>query len=103
MAASNSSSRISLDTVRHVAALANLAFDEADLPRLQAEMEDILAYVDLLGEVDTAGVEPLILPIREPNRARPDTPVPGLSRADALRNAPKQVEGLVEVPRILQE
>jgi aspartyl-tRNA(Asn)/glutamyl-tRNA(Gln) amidotransferase subunit C len=52
---------MSLDTatVRRVASLARLHVDDAELARLQAEMNGILGWIEQLQAVDTEGVEPM--------------------------------------------
>jgi aspartyl-tRNA(Asn)/glutamyl-tRNA(Gln) amidotransferase subunit C len=47
------------------------------------------------------GVEPTAHAVAVTNSVRPDVVVPGLSREDALRNAPKQRDGAFVIPRIV--
>ena len=46
-------------TVRRIAKLARLHLDEADVPRLQGELNGILGWIEQLNAVDVEGVEPL--------------------------------------------
>lgn len=46
------------DQVRHIAKLARLTLSDAEVEQYAAELTSIFTYVELLGEVDTAGVEP---------------------------------------------
>jgi aspartyl-tRNA(Asn)/glutamyl-tRNA(Gln) amidotransferase subunit C len=50
---------VDLATVKRVAHLARIAVPEADLPKLQGELNAILGFVEQLNEVDVAGVEPM--------------------------------------------
>jgi aspartyl-tRNA(Asn)/glutamyl-tRNA(Gln) amidotransferase subunit C len=50
---------IDTETVRKVARLARLALREDELAPLAAELNGILGWVEQLGEVDVAGVEPM--------------------------------------------
>jgi aspartyl-tRNA(Asn)/glutamyl-tRNA(Gln) amidotransferase subunit C len=66
------------DQVRHIAKLARLELSEEEVASLATELTNILGYVDMLGEVDTKGVEPT-------------AQVTGLHNAlreDALRSVP---------------
>lgn len=45
------------DQVRHIAKLARLSLSEAEAEKFTTELTKILAYVDLLQEVDTKNVE----------------------------------------------
>ena len=47
---------VSLDDVRHIASLARLGLTEARAQALTAELNTILAHMDALARVDTAGV-----------------------------------------------
>ena len=47
---------VSNDDVRHVAALARLGVSDDRLPTLVSELNGILAHMDVLGRVRTAGV-----------------------------------------------
>jgi len=57
--------------VAHIAALARIRLDEAELEPLAAELSHILLWVEQLAEVDTSGVAPMssvaamTLPMRE--------------------------------------
>ncbi len=51
-------SKISIEQVRHVARLARLELDPADEQSLQANLSEILTYIDKLNELDTANVPP---------------------------------------------
>lgn len=96
-----SKSRISLDEVRHVARLAQLTFQEDEFQALTLEMEAILEAISSLERVPLAGVEAALSTGSYANRFRADEVTPGLSREDALSNAPSTRFGCFEIPRIL--
>lgn len=50
---------LTIEEAAHVAHLARLAVNEADLARYATQLSAILAYVHHLSEVDTTGVEPI--------------------------------------------
>ena len=89
------------DEVLHVANLARLSLVPAEIELFTRQLNDILAYVEKLQEVDTAGVEPLAHVIPMFNVLREDAVSEGLDRDIALSNAPAREEGAFVVPRII--
>jgi aspartyl-tRNA(Asn)/glutamyl-tRNA(Gln) amidotransferase subunit C len=79
--------RLTRADVRRIAALARLELAESELDLFARQLTSILDYADSLQAVDTAGVPPYAGSLAE-DQWRDDTPVPSLSREDALRNAP---------------
>ncbi len=88
--------------VRRVAHLARLALPDEEIPRFARDLERILAHVRQLQELDVEGVEPTAHAMPVTNVFRADEPRPGLTREDALANAPASRAGLFLVPRILE-
>ena len=95
--------RISREAVQHVARLARLELSEAELVRMQAELSNILAYIDTLRSVDTAGVPPTSHAVPLTNVMREDEPRPSLPLGDMLANAPDAAGDFFRVPRIIEE
>lgn len=99
---------MSLDaaTVRRIAALARIRVTDEEVARLQGELNRILAWVEQLAEVDTAGVEPLpgAMPMRLPMRA--DVVTEGNLREAILANAPERAENALgaffAVPKVVE-
>jgi aspartyl-tRNA(Asn)/glutamyl-tRNA(Gln) amidotransferase subunit C len=89
------------DEVLHVANLARLSLVPEEIELFTRQLNDILAYVEKLQELDTAGVEPLAHVIPVFNVFREDVISPGLDRESALDNAPAREEGAFVVPRII--
>lgn len=91
-----------MEQVRHVAALARLDLAPEEELRLTGQLNAILGYMDQLGEVDTAGVEPTshVLPLV--NVMRDDVVRPGLTAEEALANAPAAAQGHFAVPKIIE-
>src|SRR3954471_6362130 len=88
------------EQVRKVAALARLELSADDLARLPQQLSAILDYVDHLGKLDTAGVEPLAHPLPVQNVFRDDEPAPSLPVDEALRNAPARTGNYFGVPAV---
>ena len=89
------------DEVLHVANLARLSLVPEEIELFTRQLNDILAYVEKLQELDTAGVEPLAHVIPVFNVLREDEVRQGLDRNTALNNAPAREEGAFVVPRII--
>ena len=93
--------KISKDEVTHVAHLARLEFDEAEMEKFTAQLNDILLYMDKLGEVDTAGVEPVTHAIARKNAFREDAIGASLPPEASLANAPEARGGCFQVPKVI--
>jgi aspartyl-tRNA(Asn)/glutamyl-tRNA(Gln) amidotransferase subunit C len=92
---------ISPEQVRHVAKLARLALDEAQLDRFAGQLEPILEYVAHIGEVDVANVEPMAHAVPLANVLRDDVVGPSLPRAKVLQNAPETDGAFFKVPKVI--
>ena len=94
--------KITIKEVEHVAKLACLEFDEEEKKKLAEQLGRILDYIDQLNKLDTTDVEPTshVIPVK--NVVRPDVVKPSLTRNEALDNAPSSVDGLFEVPKIIE-
>lgn len=94
---------VTLKDVEHIAALARLSFSDAEKERLTHELNDILKYVEQLNTLDTANVEPLSQVVEASNVFRTDAVRPGVTREEALRNAPARTEEFFRVPKVIGE
>ena len=88
--------------VRHVAKLARIAMSDAELECLVPELNNILGWVEQLGEVNTDGVEPLATVIDLRLRLRDDVVTDGNIRGDVLANAPAAQHGFFAVPKVIE-
>ncbi len=48
------------EEVLKIAKLSKLSFEETEIEKFQVELNDILKYIDMLNEVDTSEVQPLV-------------------------------------------
>ncbi len=92
---------VTVKDVEYVASLARLSFSEEEKIRLTAQLNQILEYMQQLNTLDTSNVEPLSHVIELSNVFREDELKPGLSREEALRNAPSKTEKFFKVPKVL--
>ncbi|MDI6853341.1 MAG: Asp-tRNA(Asn)/Glu-tRNA(Gln) amidotransferase subunit GatC [Deltaproteobacteria bacterium] len=89
------------EEVLHVATLARLSLKPEEIETFTRQLNDILAYVAKLQEVDTEGVPPLAHVIPLSNAFREDEVQPSLDRDESLANAPEREEGAFVVPRVI--
>jgi aspartyl-tRNA(Asn)/glutamyl-tRNA(Gln) amidotransferase subunit C len=94
---------VTLRDVEHVAQLARLEFTGAEKERLVQQLNEILTYVEKLGEVDTANVEPLSHVIELKNVFRKDVLRPSSSPEEMLKNAPDRTGTFFRVPKVIGE
>ena len=97
--------KITEKEVRYVAALANLELTDAEIARLQHDLDGILEHMDRLNEIDTSGVEPMaqVLFDAAPDATlREDIVVPPLGNAAAVANAPEAGSGYFKVPQVIE-
>lgn len=88
--------------VDYLAQLARLTLTPEEKARYAAQLGDVLHHLERLAEVDVSGVEPTAHAFPLENVWDADTPRPGLSVADALRNAPAQREQMISVPKVIE-
>ena len=98
---------VSEKEVRHVAKLARLALSDAEIDKMVPELNNILGWVEQLGEVNTDGVEPLTAVIANETRLRDDVvnddPLTGGGiRDEVLKNAPDAQHGFFAVPKVIE-
>lgn len=93
---------VSHEQARHIAKLARIAMSDEELERLVPELNNILDWVEQLGEVDTDGVEPLATVIDQQLRLRDDIVSDGNIREDVLANAPAAQHGFFAVPKVIE-
>jgi aspartyl-tRNA(Asn)/glutamyl-tRNA(Gln) amidotransferase subunit C len=95
-------SKITLEQVRHVALLARLELSPQDENRLRTDMDEMLAYVDKLNELDTKNIAPTTQ-VGEAGTPMRDDEVTNRPDADAiLANAPSRDRNYFKVPKIIE-
>ena len=94
--------RLSSEEVEHIALLSRLQLSDAERERAQNELSQIIGYFEALSELDTAGVEPTMHALPVQNVLRRDEVRAGLTREQALQNAPESADGMFQVPRVVE-
>ena len=94
---------VTRDDVEHIASLANLCLDDAEITSLQTDLGSILGYVEQLNALNTEGIGPTahVAVCAAPLRA--DAVLAGLSNEVALAEAPRPREGGFAVPAFVDE
>ena len=98
---------VDLPTVKKIAGLARIAMDDAEAEALLPELNNILGWIEQLGEVDTSDVEPMTAVIPNTLRLREDVvnaiaETGGNRRDDILANAPEPQHGFFGVPKVIE-
>ena len=94
---------ITRETVLHIAKLARLELDGAEIDRMQHDLGKILDYVKLLSELDTKDVAETAQVAVESAPFRPDRPEQCLPNDTALREAPRRAGPAFAVPAFVDE
>lgn len=92
---------IEIATLQKVAHLARLELSPEEESQLSVDIEQILAWIDQLEEVDTTGVEPVIHMHGNVNAYREDTAHNDLTREEGLLNAPQKDEEYFKVVKVI--
>ena len=94
-------------TVARIAALARIKVSDGEVEAMVPELNQILEWVEQLGEVDVTGIEPMTAVIPNTLRLRDDVvdadPLTGGNKRDAvLANAPAPEHGFFGVPKVIE-
>ena len=89
---------ISRELLLHVAHLARLELRDDELARLEVQLNDILAAVSKVAELDLSDVQPTSHPLDVVNVWEADEPRPCLPVEEALANAPQREGNYFKVP-----
>jgi aspartyl-tRNA(Asn)/glutamyl-tRNA(Gln) amidotransferase subunit C len=94
--------QISRDDVQHLAQLSSLQLGDDEVDALQADLGNILEYVNQLSELDTTGVEPTYQVTDLENVWRTDTVDDyGINSDNLIALAPDSQDNQIKVPKVL--
>ncbi len=94
---------ITRDEVRHLADLARIELDDAELDHLAPQLSVILESIASIADVAAADIPPTSRAIPLTNVFREDVVRPSLTAEQALSGAPASEQQRFSVPRILGE
>ncbi len=89
-------------TVKKIASLARIAITEEEVATIAPELDNILGWIEQLGEVDTSAVQPMTAVIPNTLRLRDDVVTDGGVRDSVLANAPNAEHGFFAVPKVIE-
>ena len=94
-------------TVRKIASLARIAVTDDQVEAMVPELNNILGWIEQLGEVDTSAVQPMTAVIPNHLRLRDDVvnadPLTGGGvQEKILANAPAPEHGFFGVPKVIE-
>ena len=101
---------VTLEEVRHVAALASLQLTATEEPQMQHDLNAILSHITALGSLDTTGVPPMAqvnelyasAPAFAGATLRADDPRPSVSRPAIMQEAPETDGRFFKVPKVIE-
>jgi aspartyl-tRNA(Asn)/glutamyl-tRNA(Gln) amidotransferase subunit C len=88
--------------VSYVAHLARIQLSPEEEQKLGTQLGHILGFMEKLRTLDVSQVEPTAHAVPTVNVTRADETHTSLPHAEAIRNAPKQANGLFIVPKIVE-
>lgn len=94
-------------TVKRIAHLSRIKLADENVPPLMQELNNILGWIEQLGEVNTDGVEPMTAVVAQSLRWRADVVnadanIGGDRQADVLANAAEAQFGFYAVPKVIE-
>lgn len=93
--------QITRELVDYVAGLSRISLDEASAQKMERELGAVVAYMDVLGTLDTDGVEPMSHVFSVTNVMRDDEVAPSADREEILSLAPERTDGTYVVPKTM--
>ncbi|MCI9072647.1 MAG: Asp-tRNA(Asn)/Glu-tRNA(Gln) amidotransferase subunit GatC [Lachnospiraceae bacterium] len=91
--------KITEETIEYVGILAKLELTGEEKEQARRDMSNMLDYIDLMGELDTTGIEPMSHVFTVQNVFREDVVTNGDGSRHTLQNAPDQKDDMFVVPR----
>ncbi|MDE6261313.1 MAG: Asp-tRNA(Asn)/Glu-tRNA(Gln) amidotransferase subunit GatC [Oscillospiraceae bacterium] len=94
--------KITTELVDYISELSRLELEAGEKRDMTAELERIVAYMDVLNQLDTSGVEPMshVFPVK--NVLREDEVVPSQNRAELLAGSPAPDAEAFLVPKAVE-
>jgi aspartyl-tRNA(Asn)/glutamyl-tRNA(Gln) amidotransferase subunit C len=93
---------LKLADVHRIALLARIEITDAQAQETARQLNDILAMIEQISRVDTAGVAPMSHPLDGVQRLRADVVSDRPDREQTMANAPERQDGLFLVPRVVE-
>jgi aspartyl-tRNA(Asn)/glutamyl-tRNA(Gln) amidotransferase subunit C len=88
--------------IKYVAHLARIALSPDEEKKLATQLGGILGYIEKLNTLDVTSIEPTAHAVPLVNITRADEVQSSLPHEEALRNSPRQANGLFIVPKVVE-
>lgn len=95
--------KLDAQTTQKLAELSKLEFNEEELKDIQKDLEQMIAFVEKLNEINTDGVEPLTHISEDGNQLREDMAKGSVDITTALKNAPASKDRFFTVPKVIKK
>lgn len=95
--------KLSKEDVKHIAMLSRLELKEDEVEKFQAQLSEILNFVEKLNELDTEGINPKFQIIPPQNVLREDVFGVSLPREKTFMNAPDTNGEYFIVPKVVKK
>lgn len=92
---------VDIETIKHIAKLANLNLTEEELKSYTGDMQEILEMANTINNVNTEDVNETIGANSKFNEFRKDEIKSFGDREILLKNAPSQDEGMFRIPKVI--
>ena len=94
--------KITTELVDYISELSRLELEAGEKQAMTVQLEQIVAYMDVLNQLDTTGVEPLshVFPLK--NVFREDEVAPSQARAELLAGSPAPDGEAFLVPKAVE-
>jgi aspartyl-tRNA(Asn)/glutamyl-tRNA(Gln) amidotransferase subunit C len=101
---------VTIDDVRRVAELANLELTSEEEPRMQRDLNAILAHIAQLNELNTTAITPMAqvgemlggVALDHGETLRTDAVRPSVDRATVMASAPETDSRFFKVPKVIE-
>lgn len=98
----NKKTKLTKNQVLHIAKLANLRLSESEVKKFQSDLSDILAYIEILNQLNTVKVEPTSQVTGLENVLRKDETANCLTQNQALSGTKSKHQGYFKVKAIFE-
>ena len=92
---------ITREEIIHIAKLAMLNLTEQEIDNYTKDMQEILAYAEMINKIDTSATDETIGATEQKNKFRKDEVIEFKTKEDLLQNAPSQDEGMFQIPKVI--
>lgn len=93
---------INQEKVKHIANLARLSVTEAEIPKYEQQLGDILTEIEKIVNVPIGNEEMMISPTKNENCYREDVIGTHINKEDALKNTKHRKGDYIAVPKVIE-